>query len=109
MNRDEVLAKSRLENAQLDERELQISFKACQISRAFGFALCLLVNFVASIAMGHENVISNACWTIYAGMYAIEYWVRAFRLKKKYDWFGMIFWTVCFVFFTFFFMLKLCR
>lgn len=107
MNRDEVLAKRRSENAGQDERELQICLKASHISKIAGLVLCLLVSFLASITLGNDNLISSACWTIFAGIWATEYLIKGFGLKKKSFLVGALCFTVCFVGFAYFFICDL--
>lgn len=105
MNRDEVLAKSRRENAAQDERELQIHQRAGMISKAVGVVLCALINFVVTIAADDLGIVSAVCNIIYIGMFATESWVCAVKLKnKKLYWWAAIILTVFFAFFSIFFV-----
>lgn len=105
MNRDEILAKSRKENATQDERELQILYRAGSIAKAVGGVLCVLIAAFVTIMYDHMGVISAACWIIYTGMSAVEYWVYAVRLReKKVYWVWAALFSVFFVLFAIFFV-----
>lgn len=105
MNRDEILARSRRENAAQDERELQIHQRAGMISKAVGAVLCALINLGVTIVADDLGIVSAVCNIIYSGMFATECWICAVKLKnKKMYWFTAIIFTVFFVFFSIFFV-----
>lgn len=103
MNRDEILAKSRKENAVQDERELQINYRAGSIAKAVGCLLCVLISSFVTIMYDHLGIVSSACWCIYCCMSAVESWIFAVRLReKKVYWVWASIFSVLFVLFAVF-------
>ena len=107
MNKDEILAKSRYENAGQDERELQIQMKAGSIAKAFGGLLCLLLNMISVLVMENNMLICLTCDLIYCGMLAVENWIIGIRLKKKMYAIGAVVFTLLFVGFVVLFILAI--
>lgn len=85
MTREEILAKSRKENKNMDEREQRISNRARAISGAIGLTLCMLLNLVNTYNRGPAAV-GSAMWTVACGIYATGYFISAGELKRKSDW-----------------------
>ncbi len=108
MNRDEILAKSRSENAAGDERELQIKLKAIQIAHAVGILICALEMFLVSILSDDLTLVTYTCMLIYTGMKAVECWILALRLKKSQHWIMAILWTPIFIAYSVLFIRCLC-
>lgn len=105
MNRDEILARSRKENAVQDERELQIYYRAGSIAKAVGCSLCVWISAFVTIMYDHLGIVSSACWIIYLGMSAVESWFFAVRLQeKKVYWVLASIFSVFFVLFVIFFV-----
>ncbi len=107
MTRDEILAKSRLDNMGEDEREYQISLKACSISRAVGFFICALAAFLEAILTDNQQIVSLSAWMIYSSMYSVEDWINAIKLQNKLKLAGAIVYSVLFVSLFVFFILEL--
>lgn len=82
MNKEEILAKSRQENKDADERETQIKLKAISISRSVGIMLCFVILLLETIMLD-TSIIGFACLTINFSMRATESWVTTLILKKK--------------------------
>ena len=108
MNREEILARSRRENATQDERELQIFYRAGSIAKAVGGLLCVWISCICTILSDHFGIVSSACWVIYTGMSAVEYWIYAIRVKsKKSYWVWASLLSILFALFTILFVQKL--
>lgn len=90
MNKEEILAKSRIENKQIDERELQIRLKASRIAKAFGIAIAFLLVLVEGVWFDMP-IIGWTALTIAFGMNAIEDWIVVFGVKKKSEWATVVF------------------
>ena len=108
VERDEILARSRQENATQDERELQIYYRAGSIAKAVGGLLCVWISYVVTIISDNLGIVSTACWAIYMGMATVEYWICAVRVKyKKLYWVGASACSIFFVLYAFFFVQEL--
>jgi len=97
MNKEEILAKSREENKNADERELNIRLKAGKIAKAFGIAIAFILVFIETVFF-EESAIGWTALTIAFGMNTIEDWVSFVSIKKKTDLFSVIFDTTVFIF-----------
>lgn len=105
MNKEEILAKSRRDNAAQDERELQIHQRAGMISKAVGAVLCALISWCVTIVADDLGIVSAVCNIIYSGMFATESLICAVKLKnKKVYWFSAIIFAIFFVLFSIFFV-----
>ncbi len=107
MNREEILAKSRSQKSELDEREQHIHLKACHISRAVGFVLCQLVYLLEMILSDNHPIVGPTAYIIYMGMAAVEGWIMIFKVHKKVYLVQALVTTLCFVLFVFFFIQEL--
>ena len=85
MTKEEILARSRDENKNSDEREQQITNRARAISGAIGLPLCMLLNLINAYNNGPAAV-NSAMWTVACGIYAPGYFISAAQLKRKSDW-----------------------
>ena len=84
MTKEEILARSRDENKNSDEREQQITNRARAISGAIGLTLCMLLNLINTYNNGPAAV-SSAMWAVACGIYAPGYLISALELKRKSD------------------------
>lgn len=108
MNKEEILAKSRRENATQDERELQIFYRAGSIAKAVGGLLCVWISYICTIMFDDLGIITSACWSIYMGMSAVEYWIYAARVKsKRMYWVWASLFSIFFLLFTILFVQEL--
>lgn len=96
MNKDEILSRSRHENAGQDERELQIRMKAGNIAKAVGGLICGIIVLLEALLSDGTTFVGIACWTMYAGMTAVEDVLLAVQLKKKGHWLSAVFWMLIF-------------
>lgn len=96
MNKDEILGKSRSENKECDEREMQIRLKANRIAKACGIAIAFLFVFIERL-LTDFSVIGWTALTIAFGMNAIEDWFFVIGTKKKTEWITLFFDTAFFI------------
>ena len=94
MTKEEILEKSRNDNASGDEREKEIHRDASSNSHIIGLFLCILVRIVNHFYDGPQSV-GIAAELIWAGMYAVNSATLAKKLNSR-------FYKVCAVIFTLF-------
>lgn len=82
MNREEILLKSRQELKNQDLAEMEVAYRAGNISAKAAAAVCVLISAISKIMTG-DYLISP--WLIYFSMMAANWGVRFVRLKKKSD------------------------
>ena len=80
MNKEQILAISRSENADLDERERNVYMRAGFFSRTVGAILCMIL-FVVEIVLNKS--VNLSVWIIYLGMNLTTSLVQYVRLKRK--------------------------
>lgn len=97
MNKEEILERSRQENQESDERELQIRLKAGQIAKGCGVAIAVLLALMEDIWLGSGFMIGGTAFTIAFGMMAIESWIIACSVKKSTAWVKVLFDTAFFI------------
>ncbi len=98
MTRQEILEMSRKAHKGHDERELMIMQKAKAISQAVSLTVCMLLSLFCMITDG-PMLISNTAWTITSVMYATDYLILSFKLKKPFYGILGVLWLL--VFFTY--------
>ena len=81
MTKEEILALSRKENSDGDEREKHIILRSHSISTLTGFCLCFLVNALTLFFDG-PRIIFPVSWLILWGMLASAMWIQS---KGKTD------------------------
>ena len=94
MTKEEILEKSRKDNASGDEREKEIHRDASSNSHIIGLLLCILVRIVNHFYDGPQSV-DIAAALIWEGMYAVNSATLAKKLNSR-------FYKVCAVIFTLF-------
>lgn len=82
MNKEDILKRSREENANGDEREEKIKLRSYSISAKIGAALCMTFVLIEKIAFDRDTTL---LWAIYAGMIFCESLLNAIKLKKVSD------------------------
>ncbi len=89
MNRKEILAKSREENAGGDERETQSIFKAGSIASGVGLLMCTFVVWMEGFFAPERF---PSIWLVYLSMISANCFVKYHHLRRKRDLvFGVIF------------------
>lgn len=105
MTRDEILAKSRIDNSGQDERELHISRLAGSISKVVGGLVCVLIAFFVTMLSDELSIVHVVCWCIYTSLSATEELVRAIMLRtNKLHWIFSICFLLLFVCFVLLFV-----
>ena len=94
MNKEDILKRSREENANGDEREEKIRLRSYSISAKFGALLCSIFAMIEIIAFDRDTTL---LWIIYTGMTFCESLLNAVKLKKVRDIIFSVLWGHCFV------------
>lgn len=103
MNKEDILKRSRAENANGDEREEKIRLRSYSISAKIGAALCMFFALIETIAFDRHTTL---LWAIYTGMIFCESLLNAIKLKKVRDIIFSVFWGLCFGAFIVCYILK---
>lgn len=82
MDKDEILARSRIENNGIDEYERAVLEKAGRFSMKAGILACC-VCAAAEVAL--TNHVSSLSWTVYFCMMASQFWYKFIRLRQKHE------------------------
>ncbi len=82
MNKEDILAKSRNENKNGDEREERIQLRSYAISQCIGGLICMLFVFVENWVFDRSAAM---IWTIYSGMMFSKSILDAIKLKRRMD------------------------
>ncbi len=81
MNRDEVLAKSRNENKNGDEREIQILANSSKIGMAVGGILAAVIVVFSEIV--NEPLLGLSAWAVYFSMFGSRRLYQFVQTKEK--------------------------
>lgn len=81
MNKEEILKKSRLENKEMDERELQILADASKIGMTVGGILSVVI--VIFSRMANIPLLGLSAWAIYFSMYGSHRLYHFIKTKEK--------------------------
>lgn len=99
MDREEILAKSRKENREGDEREIQILANASKVGMAVGGVLSAVMVIYSRIV--DEPLLGLSAWTVYFSMFGSRrlYQYRKTREKVRLAqaMVGVMFGLACFV------------
>ncbi len=88
MNKDEILAKSRKENENQDEMEMQVFAKSGQKACAVGGFVCVAIIILQSI---FKDKVDFSVWAVYLSMTGTMLLYKYIKLKKKHELiFGLI-------------------
>ena len=85
MNREEILNKSRNENRDYDERELNVHTKSSAIAKAVGVAIAFVIVLIEEIFFEHPPIASMSAFSVCFAMDAVESWYRLINLKGKFN------------------------
>lgn len=80
MNKDEILAKSRNENKNGDEREKKVREHAFAMSAAWGGLICMLAIMAERLIFDRSATI---IWTVYCGMQFANALTGAIQSKER--------------------------
>ncbi len=81
MNKDEILAKSRKENKDGDEREIQILANASKIGMAIGGVISAIIIFFSRIV--DEPLLGLSAWVVYFSMFGSRRLYQFIQTKEK--------------------------
>ncbi len=93
MNKDDILAKSRDENKNGDEREEKIRLRSYATSAVVGAFVCMMFVIIESFFDRSISII----WAIYSAMMFTKHILDAIQLKKRSDIGFSIMWGIVFV------------
>ena len=82
MTKEEILQKSRGENAGRDTFDLEVQKTAARVAYFASFGLCVLVSAINWI---FERKVSAQVWIVFFGMLSVAFFVKFFRLKKLHE------------------------
>ncbi len=99
MNKDEILAKSRNENKDGDEMELQILANASKFAMKVGGIFSVII--VAFSRLFDEPMLGLAAWTVYFSMFGSKLLYQFIKTKEKSKLLlavlGIVFGLLCFI------------
>lgn len=81
MNKDEILAKSRKENKDGDEREMQILANASKIGMAVGGVLSAIIVIFSRIV--DEPMLGLSAWVVFFSMFGSRRLYQFIQAKEK--------------------------
>lgn len=104
MDRDEILRRSREENRQGGEYELEAAKKAAQLSWRAGLLACCIIAVLESALAGRVNF---TCWTIYFTALSSNFWAQYRSLRQGRDFYMALLYTALGLFFAALFIMDL--
>lgn len=92
MNKEDILAKSREENKNGDEREQKVREHAYAMSATYGGLICMIMVMLEDLVFNRDT---RAIWIIYGGMLFANSLTGAIQTKsKKYIGLSVLFGTL---------------
>lgn len=82
MNKEEILAKSREENKNIDLAELEIIGNSEQLAGAIASILCFALYLVETIITGNDNY---SLWGVFSTYIAADSIYKGIKMKKKFS------------------------
>ena len=82
MTKEEILQKSRGENAGRDTFDLEVQKTAARVAYFASFGLCILVSAINWI---FERKVSAQVWIVFFGMLSVAFFVKFFKMKKTHE------------------------
>ena len=82
MNKEDILALSRKENRDGDERQERLKLRSFAISAAVGALLCMILVLLEDVVFDRS---AAPIWIIYSGMMFCKYIQDAVKLKDHLD------------------------
>ncbi len=82
MTKEEILEKSRSDNAGKDIEDLEVQKTAATLAYFSSFGLCLLVSILNWIFARNIKV---ECWIVFFGMCCVAFFVKFAKLKKLHE------------------------
>ena len=106
MNKDEILAKSRREAGEFDEREEKIYYKACQLSRVSVIVISAMLALL-DLIIRSSSIGLYALMAVIFGMNGTENLMVGIRLKKIWRLLAGILITILTVFYLIMFIMSI--
>ncbi len=94
MTKEEILEKSRSENAGKDIEDLEVQKTAAKIAYFSSFGFCVLVSILNFI---FTKKISIQCWIVFFGMLTVAFFVKYAKLKKRHEFWVAIVYLIFFI------------
>ncbi|MBQ6028461.1 MAG: hypothetical protein IJL24_02905 [Treponema sp.] len=82
MTKEEILQKSRGENAGRDIEDLEVQKTAAKVAYFASFGLCALVSAISWIL---TRKASAQVWIVFFGMLSVTFFVKFFKMKKLHE------------------------
>lgn len=82
MTKEEILQKSRGENAGRDIEDLEVQKTAAKVAYLASFGLCALVSAISWI---FSRKVSAQVWIVFFGMLSVAFFVKFFKMKKLHE------------------------
>ena len=82
MKKEDILARSRVENRGSDEYEKQVLEQAGKRAAQAGMLACCAIAAISVIVTGRPN---NGCWVIYFSIHATLFWTKYRRLHNRHE------------------------
>ena len=82
MTKEEILQKSRGENAGRDSYDLEVQKTAAKVAYFASFGLCVLVSAINWI---FSRKASAQVWIVFFGMLSVAFFVKFFKMKKLHE------------------------
>lgn len=94
MTKEEILEKSRSENAGKDIEDLEVHKTAAKIAYFSSFGFFMLVSILNFI---FTKKISVQCWIVFFGMLTVAFFVKYAKLKKRHEFWVAIVYLIFFI------------
>jgi len=82
MTKEEILQKSRGENAGRDIEDLEVQKTAAKVAYLASFGFCVLVSAINWI---FSRKASAQVWIVFFGMLSVAFFVKFFKMKKLHE------------------------
>ena len=103
MNKEDILARSRSENKNGDERELRIREHSHAVSAGFAGALCFIMLMLEELIFDRS---ATVIWVVYTGMESVNAVTRALQSKLRKDKVYAAVWALLFAAFMVFYFIE---
>ena len=104
MTKEEILEKSRSDNAGKDIEDLEVQKTAAKVAYFSSFGLCALISILSWI---FTRQIKVECWIVFFGMVCVAFFVKFIKLKKLHELFVALGYLLIFVALLVLFILQL--
>ena len=106
MQKDEILKKSRMENKNMDEREMSVLASAGKLAARVGMLMCCVI---AVLEVLFTDRINYASWMIYFSILGTLFIYKYIKLKNRHELICALLYCAIFIMFTVLFIINLAR